>query len=91
MEPEAPLNTSGFGSALHFMPLPQTVVAAHCAWQFRTNFVATRIPRKYFVQLALHSLIPHINTCVYKSYVFHKSGLIKLQHCRPSFHLFVYP
>ena len=42
----------GFGSAHMFMPIPNsgTVVAAHCGWQFRYNFVPNRVPRrvKYF-------------------------------------------
>ena len=38
----------GFGSAHVFTPIPDsgTVVAAHCAWQFRYNYVENRIPRK---------------------------------------------
>ena len=37
----------GFGSAHMFMPIPNsgTVVAAHCNWQFRYNYVENRIPR----------------------------------------------
>jgi len=34
----------GFGSAQHFMPLPHTVVGAHCTWQLRLNTVPHRIP-----------------------------------------------
>ena len=38
----------GFGSAHMFMPIPNsgTVVAAHCNWQFRYNYVENRIPRQ---------------------------------------------
>ena len=38
----------GFGSAHMFMPIPNsgTVVAAHCNWQFRYNYVENRIPRE---------------------------------------------
>ena len=36
--------TPGFGAAKHFMPLPNTVVGAHCSWQLRLNTVPTRIP-----------------------------------------------
>ena len=43
----------GFGSAHVFIPIPDsgTVVAAHCAWQFRYNYVENRIPRKYILSL----------------------------------------
>ena len=34
----------GFGAAKHFMPLPNTVVGSHCAWELRLNTVANRIP-----------------------------------------------
>jgi hypothetical protein len=34
----------GFGAAKHFMPLPHTVVGAHCTWQLRLNTVPSRIP-----------------------------------------------
>ena len=34
----------GFGEAKHFMPLPNTVVGSHCAWEIRLNTVAGRIP-----------------------------------------------
>ena len=39
----------GFGSAHMFMPIPNsgTVVAAHCGWQFRYNFVPNRVPRRF--------------------------------------------
>ena len=38
----------GFGSANFFNPLALdgTVVAAHCSWQLRYNFVQNRIPRR---------------------------------------------
>ena len=37
---------TGFGSAKFFMPVPDSgdVVAAHCAWQYRTDEVPNRIP-----------------------------------------------
>ncbi|XP_023335639.1 uncharacterized protein LOC111706923 [Eurytemora carolleeae] len=35
---------NGFGAAKHFMPLPHTVVGAHCTWQLRLNTVPKRIP-----------------------------------------------
>ena len=34
----------GFGTAKHFMPLPNTVVGSHCAWELRLNTVQNRIP-----------------------------------------------
>ena len=37
-------NIYGFGAAKHFMPLPNTVVGSHCAWELRLNTVADRIP-----------------------------------------------
>ena len=36
----------GFGQAKHFMPLPNTVVGSHCAWELRLNTVSGRIPGK---------------------------------------------
>ena len=36
----------GFGAAKHFMPLPNTVVGSHCAWELRLNTVPNRIPGK---------------------------------------------
>ena len=48
-DPETRDTLPGFGSAHMFMPIPNsgTVVAAHCNWQFRYNYVENRIPRKY--------------------------------------------
>ena len=37
----------GFGTAKHFMPLPNTVVGSHCAWELRLNTVASRIPGQH--------------------------------------------
>ena len=34
----------GFGEAKHFMPLPNTVVGSHCAWEIRLNTISGRIP-----------------------------------------------
>ena len=34
----------GFGLAKHFMPLPNTVVGSHCAWEIRLNALEGRIP-----------------------------------------------
>ena len=47
-DPETRETLPGFGSAHMFMPIPNsgTVVAAHCNWQFRYNYVENRIPRK---------------------------------------------
>ena len=39
-------NIYGFGAAKHFMPLPNTVVGSHCAWELRLNTVSNRIPGK---------------------------------------------
>lgn len=36
----------GFGQAKHFMPLPNTVVGSHCAWEIRLNTLEGRIPGK---------------------------------------------
>ena len=36
----------GFGLAKHFMPLPNTVVGSHCAWEIRLNTLEGRIPGK---------------------------------------------
>ena len=44
---DSPLeNMYGFGAAKHFMPLPNTVVGSHCAWELRLNTVPNRIPGK---------------------------------------------
>ena len=47
-ETEERENLPGFGTAHFFYPIPNTgtVVAAHCGWQFRYNFVENRIPRE---------------------------------------------
>ena len=39
----------GFGQAKHFMPLPNTVVGSHCAWEIRLNALEGRIPGEMFV------------------------------------------
>ena len=37
-------NKVGFGSASHFMPLPNTVVGSNCTWHLRLNTLPARIP-----------------------------------------------
>ena len=43
-DPSSKANKLGFGSASHFMPLPNTVVGSHCTWHLRLNTVPARIP-----------------------------------------------
>ena len=43
-EPSSKANEVVFGSASHFMPLPNTVVGSHCTWRLRLNTVHARIP-----------------------------------------------
>lgn len=44
----------GFGEAKHFMPLPNTVVGSHCAWEIRLNTVSGRIPGKSSLSHTIH-------------------------------------
>ena len=43
---------SGFGRAQHFMPLPYTVVGAHCTWKIRLNTYIGRVPGESLLNTA---------------------------------------
>merc|ERR1712130_287227 len=71
----------GFGAAKHFMPLPHTVVGAHCTWQLRLNTVPARIPET-ITEVICHSAGERCGGSMYYSCKQMKSKML-VAHTEP--------
>jgi len=83
-EPTAGASTEvshGFGAAKHFMPLPHTVVGAHCTWQLRLNTVPARIPET-ITEVICHSAGERCGGSMYYSCKQMKSKML-VAHTEP--------